>query len=138
MNDIHWIPVRRFATAFAVGAVVFLALDAVWLSVMVDRLYRTAIGHVMREDFDLLAAAAFYALYCLGMVVFVILPAARTRDGWARGALFGLVAYATYDLTNQATVRDWPWHVTAIDLCWGAFVTSTSCAVAAWVLRRQR
>jgi uncharacterized membrane protein len=63
-------------------------------------------------------------------VFFVISPSHRSRDALLRGAFFGLVAYATYDLTNQATLRDWPWHVTLVDLAWGAFVTGTSCAIA--------
>ena len=106
----------------------FLLLDAAWLATMASRLYRPAIGHLMREDFDLLAAAGFYAIYLTGLVVFVVRPAADARAALVRGALFGLVGYATYDLTNQATVVGWPWHLTAVDLAWGAFVT----AVSAW------
>lgn len=122
--------VRRVATVFAVAAVVFLALDAVWLTLMAERLYRPAIGHLMRDGFDLLAAALFYLAYLSGLTVFVVLPAADAGRALARGALFGFVAYATYDLTNQATLRDWPWHVTVADLAWGSFVTAVSAAVA--------
>lgn len=121
---------RRMALAYAAAALAFLALDGVWLTLMGQRLYRPAIGHLMREDFDLAAAAAFYAIYLTGVVVFVVEPAASARSALARGALFGLVAYATYDLTNQATLRGWPWHVTLIDLCWGSFVTAASSAFA--------
>lgn len=116
----------RFAVAFVAAAAAFLLLDAAWLTTMASRLYRPAIGHVMREDFDLLAAAAFYAIYLAGVVFFAVLPAAHGRSALARGAFFGLVCYATYDLTNQATVVGWPWHVTFIDLGWGAFVTAVS------------
>jgi uncharacterized membrane protein len=128
----------RFALAFAVAMAVFLALDSVWLTLMAQRLYRPAIGHLMRDGFDLGAAAVFYLIYGTGMVSFVILPAQRVRDALLRGALFGLVAYATYDLTNQATLRDWPWRVTLTDLAWGAFVTAMSCTVAHLVVRRRR
>lgn len=121
---------RRLATAYAVAALVFLLLDAVWLSTMASRLYRPAIGHLMRPDFDVGAAALFYALYLLGIVVFVVRAAASTGQAFARGALFGLICYATYDLTNQATLVGWPWHVTLIDLVWGAFVTGASAAAA--------
>lgn len=127
-----------FALAFAAVLVVFLALDGVWLTLMAERLYRPAIGHLMREGFDLGAAALFYFFYGTGMVCLVILPSSKTRHALLRGALFGLVAYATYDLTNQATMRDWPWQVTLADLAWGAFVTATSCAVAHWVVLRTR
>lgn len=119
-------PLRRVAIAFTSTATVFLLLDAAWLSTMASRLYRPAIGHVMRNDFDVVAAAAFYLIYLVGMMVFVVLPARDGRMALSRGALFGFVCYATYDLTNQATVINWPWHVTAIDLIWGSFITGTS------------
>jgi uncharacterized membrane protein len=124
---------RRMAMAYLLTAVVFLALDAVWLTATYDRLYRPAIGHLLRDGFALAPAAAFYALYVLGVVVFAVRPgqlSGRTSVAAARGALFGLIAYATYDLTNQATLRDWPWHVTLIDLCWGATVSAAAAAVA--------
>lgn len=121
---------RPFTTAFVTATAVFLLLDAVWLSTMAARLYRPAIGHLMRPDFDPVAAALFYALYLLGVVVFVVRAAGGTVRAFARGALFGLICYATYDLTNQATLVGWPWHVTLIDLAWGAFITGTSAAVA--------
>lgn len=125
-------PLRRLITAFVAAAVVFLVLDAAWLTTMDSRLYRPAIGHVMREHFDLLAAAAFYAIYLTGLVVFVVRPAADGRTALIRGALFGFVCYATYDLTNQATIVGWTWRVTVVDLAWGAFVT----AICAWASYR--
>lgn len=123
-------PPRRFALDWIATALVFLPLDAIWLTMTASRLYRPAIGHLMRPDFDALSAAMFYAIYFAGVVVFVVRPAAGLRNAFARGALFGLVCYATYDLTNQATLLGWPWHVTLLDLAWGAFVTGTSAAVA--------
>jgi len=96
-------------------------------------LYRPAIGHLLRDGFALAPAAAFYALYIVGVVVFAVLPgqaSGRATVAAARGALFGLVAYATYDLTNQATLRDWPWHLTLIDLCWGALASAAAAGVA--------
>lgn len=125
----------RVVGAIAAGVVVFLLMDAAWLSVMASRLYRPAIGHLMREDFDAWAAAAFYLVYFAGVAVFAIAPARSTREAWGRGAMFGFVAYATYDLTNQATLRDWAWHVTLADLAWGALVTSSGAAIAFRVLR---
>lgn len=127
---------RRLGIGFAFAAPVFLALDALWLTLMADRLYRPAIGHLMRDGFDVLAAGLFYAVYLTGVTVFVVLPAPNAARAFARGALFGLVAYATYDLTNQATLRDWPWIVTAADLTWGAWVTATSAALARCALGR--
>lgn len=122
-------PGPHLGVAFVATAFTFLLLDAAWLTTMASRLYRPAIGHVMREDFDVLAAAAFYAIYLAGVLFFAVRQAADGRAALARGAFFGFVCYATYDMTNQATVIGWPWHVTFIDLGWGTFVTATS----AWV-----
>jgi uncharacterized membrane protein len=127
----------RAVTTFALLLAIFLAIDAVWLTLAGPYLYRPAIGHLMREDFSIGAAALFYLLYVAGLLYFVIQPAHRARDAGKRGALFGLIAYATYDLTNQATLQGWPWHVTVADLAWGALVTGTSCAIAHRLAWRQ-
>ncbi len=121
---------RRFALDWAAIALVFLPLDALWLAMTASRLYRPAIGHLMRTDFDAAAAALFYAIYIAGVAAFAMRPAIGGRNAFARGALFGLVCYATYDLTNQATLIGWPWQVTAIDLAWGAFATGIGAALA--------
>jgi uncharacterized membrane protein len=130
---------RQHAIAYVATAVIFLALDAVWLSVMAERLYRPALGRMMLDKFDYAPAAIFYPLYVLGMVVFAVAPSlesGRWTTALYLGALFGLVAYATYDLTNQATLRDWPLRVTIADLCWGTFATAVASAlgsrVTAW------
>ncbi len=131
---------KQFLIAYPVTAAVFLALDALWLSAMAERLYRPALGRLMLERFELLPAIAFYLVYIAGVIVFAVMPGLESRR-WTTalglGALLGLVAYATYDLTNQATLRDWPWRVTAADLCWGTFVTAVAaalgCRVTAWL-----
>jgi uncharacterized membrane protein len=134
---------RRLTFAYVATLIAFLALDAVWLSVMAQRLYRPAIGHLMGDGFALAPAVAFYVLYILGLVVFAVMPGldrGRAATAAWRGALFGLVAYATYDLTNQATLRDWPWAVTLADLAWGTFATALACAAgcrAAMILGRK-
>lgn len=130
-------PSRRFAMALVAGGSIFLALDAAWLGLMGERLYRPAIGHLMRAGFDVLPAAVFYVVYLAGSTALAVLPAASASGAAWRGALFGFVAYATYDLTNQATLRDWPWHVTLLDLAWGTFATATSATVA-WTAVRRR
>lgn len=117
--------------AYAATAAVFLALDAVWLSTMAERLYRPAIGQLMRERFAFGPALAFYAIYLAGVVVFAVAPALagrRWQSALGLGALLGLLAYATYDLTNQATLKDWPWHLTLADLCWGTVATAVAAA----------
>ncbi|MDY0746046.1 DUF2177 family protein [Paucibacter sp. R3-3] len=122
---------RRLLPAGLAALLCFLALDACWLSLMGPRLYRPKLAALMADEVDWLAAGLFYAVYLTGLVVFAILPALE-RGGPRRalrlGALMGFVAYATYDLTNQATLRGWPWAVTAADLAWGAVVSG----VAAW------
>ena len=119
---------KQTAAAYAAAALALLVLDAFWLTTMASRLYRPALGDLMRETPDFLAAGLFYALYLAGVVIFAVRPSVDARS-WtaaaARGAAFGLVAYATYDLTNQATLRGWPWHVTLVDLAWGTFLTAT-------------
>ncbi|VTU15791.1 DUF2177 family protein [Variovorax sp. RA8] len=123
--------IRQFLIAYATSALVFLAIDATWLATMAGRLYRPAIGHLMRPDVDVKAAVIFYTLYVAGIVIFAVAPALESRS-WTsalgRGALLGLFAYATYDLTNQATLRDWPWRLTLVDLAWGAVVTAAAAA----------
>ena len=126
----------RFLTSYATAALVFVALDAVWLYTMGPRLYRTGIGHLMRPDFDVAAAAAFYVLYLAGIVVLIVLPATGAWDALLRGALFGLVAYATYDLTNLATLKGWPLWLSGIDVAWGCAVSAASAAAGRWAMDR--
>ena len=128
-----------FLKAYLATFVIFMAIDAVWVTQMASRLYQPTIGHLLAPEPDLVAALVFYLLYILGMVVFTVRPAlveASLKPAAGRGALFGLVAYATYDLTNQATLQNWPWLVTAIDLCWGTFLTATATVGAKAFLQR--
>ena len=129
---------RAALMAFAAALSVFIVLDGLWLALAASRLYRPAIGHLMRQGFSIGPAILFYLLYVAGLVIFVVRPARRSRDALLRGAIFGLVCYATYDLTNQATLIDWPWLVTLADLAWGTFVTGTSCAIAHLLVKRLR
>jgi len=123
--------IGQFAVAYVASALSMLTLDAVWLTVMADRLYRGAIGHLMADHFDVLPAVAFYIVYLTGVVLFAVAPGLAERR-WQvallRGAMFGLVAYATYDLTNQATLAGWPWRVTFADLAWGTCLTAIAAA----------
>ena len=130
------------ATALAT-AISFLALDSIWLSLAASRLYRPRLGSMLLERFNMAPAAAFYLIYLTGVLIFAIAPALATgrwTTALTRGAMLGLVAYATYDLTNQATLRGWSVTVTIADLCWGSFVTATAAAigftVARWMLAR--
>ncbi len=118
---------RPYAVAFIFTAIVFLALDFVWLGFVAKDFYRTQIGALMLEKPLLGVAFTFYLLYAIGIVYFAIMPALET-DSWVRamtnGALLGLIAYATYDLTNLATLRGWSVKLSIVDLAWGTLVTS--------------
>lgn len=126
---------KQVLVAYASAAAAMLALDSIWLSTMASRLYRPELGDLLADEFRAEPALAFYALYIFGVTRFAALPALR-GGGWRKalfdGALLGLVAYGTYDLTNQATLRHWPPVVTAFDLLWGAFLTGVS-AVAGYL-----
>ena len=131
--------VKQFSLAYGGAGVFLLLADLLWLSVAVGPLYRAALGDRMRPDVALTPAALFYLLYVLGIVVFVVLPAftsGKYMTAAVLGALFGLVAYATYDLTNLSTLRDWPLSLAVIDIAWGVVITTGASLCGLFVLRK--
>lgn len=113
--------------------VVFIVLDAIWLSKAGQALYRPVLGDILADKVRVAPAVAFYLIYPLGVEIFAVLPALRANSlqhAAIHGALFGLFAYATYDLTNHATLRNWATEITLIDLAWGTFLTGVSAALA--------
>ena len=120
---------------------VMLVLDFVWLSLMAPRLYRPRIGELMADKPALAPAAAFYLIYLTAVMVLAVLPAAR-EDSWKRlllnAAVFGFCAYATYDLTNQATLKTWSTTITVADMAWGTFLTTVAASAGFWALRAAR
>ncbi|MFZ5779131.1 MAG: DUF2177 family protein [Pseudomonadota bacterium] len=128
----------QLLVAYASTAVVFLALDAIWLSLTVKLLYRPSLGDLMVDQINLPPAILFYLIYVAGVVVFAVQPAlgsGRWMTALMLGALLGLVAYGTYDLTNLATLRKWSMLVTAIDIGWGSTLTAVS-ATAGFLITR--
>jgi uncharacterized membrane protein len=128
---------KTFILSYVATALVFFGLDLTWLSIMAPRFYRTQLGDLMTDKFRPAPAIAFYLIYIVGIVVFVVLPA--RAQGSAAGALgygmlLGLCAYAAYDLTNLATVRSWPVMVSIVDLCWGTVATGLAAMIATLVL----
>ena len=118
---------KTIMTAYAAAAVTMLGMDAVWLSISADLLYRPLLGDILLPGFRPIPAILFYVLYVVGIVIFAIKPALETgrwSGAAAKGALFGFFCYATYDLTNQATLKTWPATVTIIDMGWGTFLTA--------------
>lgn len=116
-----------FVSHLLVATGIFVAIDAVWLGLIAPKFYKRHIGHLLAPKPDFIAAAIFYVIYMIAVVVFVINPA-LDEDSLSfvisHGALLGLAMYATYDLTNQATVKNWPKTVTIVDLAWGTFITT--------------
>ncbi|OGB78247.1 hypothetical protein A2296_01750, partial [candidate division CPR3 bacterium RIFOXYB2_FULL_35_8] len=117
---------------YGLALVVFLAIDFLWLSLIAKDFYGEHLGFLMRDDPNLLAALIFYLLFVGGIVFFVIMP--NKEQGslttmLLSGMFFGLVSYATYDLTNYATIKDWPFIIVVVDLAWGAIISGFTTTV---------
>jgi len=117
-----------FIKLYIIALPVFLAIDMAWLGLVAKNFYAKRIGFLMKTDINWTAAVLFYLLFIIGLVLFVIMPAVG-KNSWVHallfGALFGLIAYATYDLTNLATLKDWPLIITIVDLAWGAVLAGS-------------
>lgn len=123
----------NYAIAYTCALVLFAALDIVWLTTMGARLYRQTLGDILLPDINLAPAIAFYLIYPAGLVYFAVAPGLKSGSvptALSNGALFGLFAYATYELTNYATLRNWTLQITVIDIIYGAVASG---AVAAAV-----
>lgn len=122
----------EFILGFVIVAFVFAVIDAIWLKLS-SGFYKREIGGLLLEKPNFRAAIIFYAIYVIGIVVFAVMPALN-GNSWVvavgYGALLGLVAYATYDLTNLATLKNWSQKVVIIDMLWGTVVTALSATVA--------
>ena len=125
-----------FIKLYAIALSVFFAIDMLWLGIIAKNFYRIQIGHLMKPDVNWTAAIIFYLIFIVGLVVFVISPAVE-KNSWMHallfGALFGLVCYATYDLTNLAVAKDWPLLVTIVDLVWGAVLAASVSVVTYFI-----
>lgn len=121
----------RYLATYASTLVVMVALDLLWIGVIAKPLYQQGIGHLMAERPNIAVAVLFYVMYAVGVVLFVVAPDAPASS-WGRtlimGALFGFFAYATYDLTNLATLKNWPLGLSLMDMAWGSLVTAVSAA----------
>lgn len=118
---------KLFARAYLFAFVAFAVMDGVWLAVVASDFYAETLGYIMREQIVWASALVFYALYIGGVAYFASLPAVHAgswKKALGNGALLGLVAYGTYDLTNHATLQGWPFIVVVVDMAWGATVTS--------------
>ena len=119
---------------YCISLAVFFIIDMVWLGLVAKGFYRRHLGELMTSKVNWAAAILFYFLFIVGLVTFVIRPAVQTGmplQALLYGALFGLICYATYDLTNLATLKDWPLVVTIVDLIWGTVLGGTVSFIAA-------
>ncbi len=129
----------KFLTQFLVVLVVFFAIDIFWLGVVARNLYAKYLGFIMAPNVNWAAALLFYVIFIIGVMVFVLQPALEKQSlmhAFIMGAFFGFVTYATYDLTNLATLKDWPITITIIDLIWGTVLSSSVSAISYLIISR--
>jgi uncharacterized membrane protein len=133
---------KQAVTLYLITLAVFFVIDMVWLGVVAKGFYRKHLGALLSPKVNWAAALLFYLLFIVGLVVFVIRPALAQGEPFKAlllGGFFGLISYATYDLSNLATLKDWPVIVTVVDLVWGTalggLVSLTGTLLGRWLLR---
>ena len=117
-----------FIKLYFIALPVFFAIDMIWLGLVAKKFIREQIGFLMKTNINWLAAIIFYLLFIVGLVFFVITPAVEKKNWFNAlfvGALFGLLTYSTYDLTNLATLKDWPLFLTVVDIIWGMVLSAS-------------
>ncbi|MDS7594829.1 DUF2177 family protein [Agrobacterium tumefaciens] len=130
---------KTYLVAYVSTLIAFLVIDFIWLSTMASRLYRPAIGDMLADSFRLAPAIAFYLIYAAGLTFLAVRPAlvsGQWNTALLYGAVVGFMAYATYDLTNQATLKNWSTTLTLADLAWGTFVSASATTIAYIVTMR--
>ena len=130
-----------FIKLYAIALPVFFIIDMIWLGLVAKNFYRNQIGFLMKSDINWTAAIIFYLLFIVGLILFVITPAVE-KGSWTYallfGAMFGFITYATYDLTNLATLKDWPILVTIVDLVWGAVLAASVSVITYFIASKIR
>tara|TARA_R110002020_G_scaffold140233_5_gene311565 strand:- start:71 stop:472 length:402 start_codon:yes stop_codon:yes gene_type:complete len=125
--------------AYVSTAIVFLGIDALWLGRVATTYYRGWIGNMMLEQPNFAAAAIFYLVYVAGVVYFAVMPALN-GGGWTQaaiaGAILGFIAYGTYDMTNLATLKNWPIIMTVVDMSWGTILTSFAAVMGFFITQK--
>lgn len=128
---------RTYLIAYLSTALVFFGLDYIWLSRIAIGFYRSQIGEILRDRPNMTAAGLFYLFYVVGIVYFAVLPGVQKGSLSAavlNGALLGLIAYGTYDMTNLSTLKVWSLPMSLVDMAWGAFLTATAAAAGFWMV----
>jgi len=129
----------RILLTYAVSVPVFFAVDMVWLGVIAKGFYRKALEPLLAPTVNWPAAIIFYLLFLVGILLFALLPGMEKKSlahTVAMAALFGFISYATYDLTNLATLRDWPLMLSIVDMIWGAFLSASTATVTYLIMSR--
>lgn len=129
----------RILLTYLVSVPIFFVIDMIWLGVIARGFYRKALEPLLAPTINWTAALLFYFLFLFGILIFALMPGMERRSlvyTITMAALFGLIAYATYDLTNLATLRDWPLTLSIVDMIWGAFLSASTAAVTYLIMSR--
>jgi uncharacterized membrane protein len=132
-------PAMVYGATYITTLILFLFVDMIWLGTMTERFYRPILGDILVDDVRMAPAIAFYFLYPVGLMIFAVLPALKSGNlinALLLGVLFGLFTYGTYDLTNQATVRNWTTGLTLVDMAWGGVLGGLTSAGTCWIVGR--
>ena len=125
--------------SYLITVVIFFAFDLTWLGLIAKKMYAEKLGYIMSPQVNWLPAILFYLLFVVGLLLMVIFPAIEKKS-WTHallyGFLFGLVTYATYDLTNLATLKNWPLSITIIDLIWGSFLSAATSVISFFAIQK--
>ena len=131
-------PVTKYLIGYVLTAIVFFAIDILWLGFIGKGIYQKYLGHLLSSNVNWVAAIIFYLMFIVGIFLFAIQPAlmsnsVKTSLLW--GALFGFFTYATYDFTNLATLKDWPLAIVFIDITWGVFLTASVSTAGFYIMK---
>ena len=129
----------RIFLTYAVSVPVFFIVDMIWLGVIAKGFYRNALEPLLTPNINWIAAIIFYLLFLVGVLIFALLPGMERRSlvyTIEMAALFGFIAYATYDLTNLATLRDWPLMLSIVDMIWGSFLSTSTATMTYLIMSR--
>jgi uncharacterized membrane protein len=126
----------RALVSYVVTLLVMLPLDAAWLT-LTGGTYRRIMGDLLKPQFDIAAAVAFYLVYVFGVTVLVTSQASKALPAAVRGAVFGFTAYATYDLTALSVIRDWPLSLSLVDMAWGTVLTAVASGATVRIMKRK-
>ena len=131
--------ISRIFLTYIVSVPVFFIIDMIWLGVIAKGFYRKALESLITPNINWIAAIIFYLFFLVGVLIFALLPGMERRSlvyTIAMAALFGFIAYATYDLTNLATIRDWPLMLTIVDMIWGSFLSASTATLTYLIMSR--